>query len=244
MHDQEGKVSVVTGGSSGIGEAIAKRFAKEGAKVLITGRNEEPLKKAADSTEGIDYLVLDMTAADAPQKVLDTLNDKYNGQLDILVNNAGWYPIQPLSEITEASCDAAFDLDVKAVVLLAAKLLPLVKKSKGSIINMSSVGKEHPAPNISLYGAAKAAVENLTKSWANELAGEGVRVNAIAPGAVETSIWNVPGATQEQMDEKLKRVEAGIPMKRFGKPDKAANAANFLASNEASYVSGSIYGVD
>ena len=185
-----------------------------------------------------------MTAADAPQKVLDTLNDKYNGQLDILVNNAGWNPIQPLSEITEASYDAAFDLDVKAVVLLAAKLLPLVKKSKGSIINMSSVGKEHPAPNISLYVAAKAAVENLTKSWANELAGEGVRVNAIAPGAIETSIWNVPGATQEQMDEKLKRVEAGIPMKRFGKPDKAANAANFLASNEASYGSGSIYGVD
>ncbi|UNT95570.1 SDR family NAD(P)-dependent oxidoreductase [Allobaculum mucilyticum] len=75
MHDQEGKVSVVTGGSSGIGEVIAKRFAKEGAKVLITGRHEEPLKKAADSTEGIDYLALDMTAADAPQKVLDTLNE-------------------------------------------------------------------------------------------------------------------------------------------------------------------------
>lgn len=238
------KVALVTGGSSGIGEAIAKRFAKEGAKVLITGRHEDTLKKVADSTDGIDYLVLDMTAPDAVEIVKKALDDKYDGQLDILVNNADWCPIQPLEEITEKSYDNGFDLDVKAAVLLAAGLLPYLKKTQGNIINMSSVGGEHPAPNISVYVAAKAAIENLTKSWANELAKDGIRVNAIAPGAIETNIWNVPGATQKQMDENLARVEAGIPMKRFGKPEEVANVANFLASDEASYVSGSVYGVD
>lgn len=190
------------------------------------------------------YMVLDMTAEDAPDKVKQLLDEQYGGQLDILVNNAGWCPIQPLADITEASYDAAFDLDVKAVVLLTAKLLPLLKKAKGNVINMSSLGGDHPAPNISLYVAAKAAVQNLTKAWASELADDGVRVNAIAPGAIETNIRNVPGATQKQMDDNMARVNAGIPMKRFGRPEEVANVANFLASDEASYVSGSIYGVD
>lgn len=244
MNQQKNKVAVVTGGSSGIGEAIAKRFAKEGARVIITGRHEEPLKKVADSTDGIEYLVLDMTDENAPATVLDLLNSKYNGQLDIVVNNAGWCPIQPLSEITEKDYDNAFDLDVKAVVLLTHELLPLLKKNGGSIINLSSVGGDHPAPNISLYVAAKAAIQNLTKAWAMELADDGIRVNAIAPGAIVTNIWNVPGATKEQMKKNQDRVNAGIPMKRYGKPEEVANVANFLASDEASYVTGSIYGVD
>lgn len=244
MNMQKDKVAVVTGGSSGIGEAIAQRFADEGARVLITGRHEEPLKKAAAYSDRIDYLVLDMTAKDAPEKVKEALAQKYDGQLDILVNNAGWCPIQPLKDITETSYNQAFDLDVKAVVLLSQALLPYLEKSKGNIINLSSVGGQHAAPNISLYVAAKAAVENLTRAWALELAADGIRVNAIAPGAVETSIWNVPGATKQEMEANLKRVDAGIPMKRFARPAEIANVANFLASDEASYVTSSIYAVD
>lgn len=244
MDQQKNKVAVVTGGSSGIGEAIAKRFADEGAKVIITGRHEDTLKKTADYSDNISYMVLDMTADDAPQKVVDLLNSQYSGQLDILVNNAGWCPIQPLKDITKESYHAAFDLDVEAPVLLSAAVLPLLEKTKGTIINISSVGGEHPAPNISLYVAAKAAIENLTKAWALELAKDGIRVNAIAPGAIESNIWKVPGATQKEMDDNLARVNAGIPMGHFGKPEDIASVANFLASDEAGYVTGSVYGCD
>lgn len=244
MNQQKDKVAVVTGGSSGIGKAIARRFADEGAKVIITGRHEDTLKKAAAYSDSIDYLVLDMTAKDAPQTVLDHLNSKYDGQLDILVNNAGWCPIEPLPTITDKDYDAAFNLDVKAVVLLTVKVLDLLEKSKGNVINISSIGGEHGIPNLSLYTGAKAAIENLTRSWALELAEKGVRVNAIAPGAINTNIWNVPGATKEQIKENSDHINASLPFKRRGNPAEVANVANFLASDEASYVSGSIYAVD
>lgn len=122
--------------------------------------------------------------------------------------------------------------------------LPMIIKSKGNIINLSSVGATHPNVNLSMYVGAKAAIENFTKVWALELASSGVRVNAIAPGTIRTNIWNVPNLSEEESKKHEESIAKDIPFKRFGNPSEVANIAAFLASEEASYVSGSIYAVD
>lgn len=195
MKRLDGKVAIVTGGSSGIGKAIAERFSQEGANVIITGRHEETLKEV--SNDKISYVVGDMTDSKAVEKVVNTAIDKF-GRIDILVNNAGWCPVQPITNITIDDYNKAFDLDVKSVVDLTTKALPYIIEAKGNIINLSSVGATHPGINLSMYVGAKAAIENFTRVWALELADKGVRVNAIAPGAIRTNIWDVPGLTKEE----------------------------------------------
>lgn len=237
----EGKVAIVTGGSSGIGKAIAERFAKEGANVIITGRHEDTLKIVA--SDKISYVVGDMTDSKVVEEVISTATNKF-GRIDILVNNAGWCPVQSIMDMKIEDYNKAFDLDVKAVVDLTIKALPYIIKSKGSIINLPSVGATHPGVNLSMYVGAKAAIENFTRVWALELADKGVRVNAIAPGAIRTNIWDVPGLTKEESKKHEDSIAKTIPFKRFGRPEEVANVAYFLASDEASYVSGSVYAVD
>ena len=166
------------------------------------------------------------------------------GQLDILVNNAGWCPVQPITELTIADHDRAFSLDVRALVNMTIHALPYLIKSKGSILNLSSVGATHRAANLSMYVGAKAAVENFTRVWAIELASKGVRVNAIAPGAIRTNIWNVTDLSPEAAKKHEEGIAEGIPFQRFGDPAEVANVALFLTSAQASYVSGAIYAVD
>lgn len=237
----EGKVAIVTGGSSGIGKAIAERFAKEGANVIITGRHEDTLKNVAN--DKISYVVGDMTDSKVVEETVSTAINKF-GRIDILVNNAGWCPVQSITDMKIEDYNKAFDLDVKAVVELTVKALPYIIENKGSIINLSSVGATHPGVNLSMYVGAKAAIENFTRVWALELADKGVRVNAIAPGAIRTNIWDVPGLTKEESKKHEDSVANGIPFKRFGTPEEVANVAYFLVSDEASYVSGSVYAVD
>lgn len=244
MNRLENKVAVVTGGSSGIGKAIALRLAKEGAKVVIVGRNEKTLKAVAATDNNIVYVAGDITDSRVVKSIVEKLKQDFNGQLDILVNNAGWCPVQPITEITLADYDKAFNLDVRAVVDLTTQALPLLINAKGNIINLSSVGASHPGANLSMYVGAKAAIENFTKSWALDLAGYGVRVNAIAPGAIDTNIWSATDLSVEDAQKHRDGIAAGIPCKRFGTADEVANVAFFLASQEASYVSGSIYAVD
>ena len=195
MNRLEGKTALVSGGASGIGRAIERRFAADGAQVLIVGRTEEPLRRTAESG-GINYVVGDITQERTVEEIFETVRDKY-GRLDILVNNAGWCPVQPVTELTIEDFDRAFNLDVRALVNMTIHALPLIRASHGSIINMSSVGVTHRAANLSMYQGAKAAVENFTRVWALELAGDGVRVNAIAPGAIRTNIWNATGLPEE-----------------------------------------------
>lgn len=244
MGKLQNKVAVVTGGGSGIGRAIARRFAKEGANVLIVGRTEDSLKETASADDKISYLVGDITQTESIDNIFDALNKKYNGRLDILVNNAGWCPVQPITEITIKDYDRAFDLDVRALVNMTIHALPLLIKTKGNIINMSSIGASQPVANLSMYVGAKAAVQNFTKSWAMELADKGVRVNAIAPGAISTNIWNATDLSLEDAQKHKDGIASGIPFRRFGEPSEVANVAAFLASDEASYVSGSVYAVN
>lgn len=244
MGKLDNKVAIVTGGGTGIGAAIALRYAKEGANVVIVGRRESILKETANLDDRISYVVGDITNSNDIKNVIDYINNNFDGRLDILVNNAGWCPVQPITEITIEDYDKAFKLDVRALVDMTIQSLPLIIKSKGNIINLSSVGATHRGVNLSMYVGAKAAVENFTRVWALELAPLGIKVNAIAPGAIETDIWNSTNMSKEEEKKHKEAATSLIPFKRFGTPDEVANVALFLVSKEASYVSGSIYTVD
>lgn len=243
MADLNGKVAVVTGGSSGIGKAIAQRFARDGANVIIVGRKEGPLQEVAAASDKIHYVAGDVTQTETIETIIQTV-ERELGRLDILVNNAGWCPVKPITEMTIADYDHAFQLDVRAVVELTIHALPLLRKAKGNIINLSSVGSTHRSKNLSMYQGAKAAVDNFTRVWALELAQDGVRVNAIAPGAIRTNIWNVPGLSPEDAKKHEEGIAAGIPFGYFGSPEDIANMAAFLVSDQASYISGAIFAVD
>lgn len=240
----DNKIAIVTGGGTGIGKAIALRYAKEGAKVVITGRRESKLQEVAAENSNIHYVAADLTKTEDVTKVIDYVKANFAGQLDILVNNAGWCPVQSVKDLTLKDYDSAFSLDVRAVVDITIQALPLLLKTKGNIINMSTNGVQHRAVNLSMYIGAKSAVENFTRCWALDLVDDGVRVNAIAPGAIRTDIWNVTNLPEKEAREHEKRTTANIPMKRFGTPDEIADAALFLASEESSYIDGAVIGVD
>ena len=217
---------------------------QKGADVVIISRKEEALKEVCKlNPKKITYVAGDITKTEVIKKLVEYVKNKF-GKLDILVNNAGWCPVQPLKELKIEDYDKAFNLDVRALVNITIEFLQLILKAKGNIINLSTVGATHRGPNLSMYLGAKAAVENFTRCWAMELAKDGVRVNAIAPGAIETNIWNVTDLSPEEAKKHKESMEKMIPCGRFGTPEEVANIALFLASKEASYVNGSIYNVD
>ena len=158
--------------------------------------------------------------------------------------DAGYFPIKPLKELKIEDYDKTFDLNVRALVNVTIQCLPLIIKSKGNILNVSSVGATHRWPNYSIYVGSKAEIENFTRCWALELAKDGVRVNAISPGTIETNLWNIPNLPLEEISKIKESVVKSIPLGRFGKPEEVANVALFLVSDEARYVTGSIYDVD
>ncbi|WP_308556480.1 SDR family oxidoreductase [uncultured Lactobacillus sp.] len=210
----------------------------------MLGRHENTLKETAQAVEGkISYVVADLTKDEDIQKVANYVKDNF-GKLNILVNNAGWCPVQTLSEMTLADYDKAFNLDVRGVVALTIAVLPLIKKAKGNIINMSSIITQHPGPGFSMYAAAKMAIEGMSKSWAQELAGEGIRVNIISPGAIDTGIWYKTDMSREDEEKNKQGATNASPMHRIGKPEDIANIALYLASDKANFITGANYLVD
>jgi NAD(P)-dependent dehydrogenase (short-subunit alcohol dehydrogenase family) len=238
----ENQVALVTGGGSGLGRAMAEKFADNGAQVVILGRHEDALKEVA-AKDGISYVVADLTKDDDIKKVADYVNSHFD-QLNILVNNAGWCPVEPLTEMTIADYDRAFNVDVRGVVALTIAVLPLIRKAKGNIINISSIATQHQGPGFSMYAGAKAAIENMSKSWANELAPEGVRVNIISPGAIDTGIWYKTDMDKENEDKNKQGAVSMTPLGHIGKPDDIANMALYLASDKGSFITGANYLVD
>lgn len=238
-----GKVVLVTGAGTGIGRAVAVRYAKEGARVLIVGRTEASLKETAAQDEKIAYLVADLESDAGINAIMAKLEHDY-GQLDILVNNAGWAPVTPISEATIDEYDKVFGINVRALVHLTMKTLPLIKAARGNILNMSSTIVRTPLANMSLYAGTKAAVETLTQVWAKELAADGVRVNAIGVGPIMTPIYDKTALSNQGVEEHIAHVKAQIPMGHFGVPEDVAAVSAFITSEEANFVTGSTYGVD
>lgn len=239
----ENKVALITGAGTGIGRAVAQRFAEEGANVLILGRTKQTLQETAAASENIRYIVADIEKDGDIEKVISEIEQHY-GKLDVLVNNAGWAPVTPFSEVKMEEYDKVFNINVRALVNMTLHSLPLLKNSKGNIINMSSVICKNHLLNMSMYAGTKAAVEIFTKIWAKELAKDGVRVNAIGVGSIETPIYEKTELTDSGIKEHIENITKAIPQGHFGKPEDIAAVAAFLASDEAGFVTGSEYGID
>jgi NAD(P)-dependent dehydrogenase (short-subunit alcohol dehydrogenase family) len=239
----EGKVAVVTGGNSGIGLATAKRFAAEGAHVFITGRRQAELDRAAAEI-GPNAIAVraDSSNLSDLDRVYDLVKDKA-GRIDILFANAGVGEFAALAEITEDHYDKIFDINVKGVLFTVQKALPLFRDG-GSIILNASVVASMGTPAFSVYSATKAAVRNFARSWILELAGRGIRVNAVSPGPIATPGLDGLGKTEEQSRQFQAGMIAGIPLGRLGTPDEVAKAVVFLASDDSSFVNGAELFVD
>lgn len=239
-----GKIAVITGGSSGIGLATAKRFVEEGAHVVITGRREKELTKAAAFIErNVTTVAGDVSCLEDLDRLYAVVKEKH-GHIDILFANAGAGTIAPFAVATEAHFDQTFDVNVKGTFFTVQKALPLFKDG-GSIILTSSVSNLKGLPGFTAYAASKAAVRNFARGWTMELKDRNIRVNSMSPGAIETpALETTTGLTAEQAKETAALFESQIPMGRRGKPEEVAAVVTFLASDESSYITGVDLAVD
>jgi len=244
MKNLEGKIAVITGGSSGIGRATARRFVEEGAHVVITGRREKELKEAAAFiTKNVTTVVGDVSRLEDLDRLYAVVKAKH-GHIDILFANAGAGTIAPLAAATEAHFDQTFDVNVKGLFFTVQKALPLFKDG-GSIVLNSSVSNVLGLPGFSVYAASKAAVRNFARAWTLELKDRRIRVNCVSPGAIDTpALATTTGLTAEQAEQAVAQFTTQIPMGRRGVPEEIAAAVSFLASNESSYITGIDLAVD
>jgi NAD(P)-dependent dehydrogenase (short-subunit alcohol dehydrogenase family) len=234
----EGKIAVVTGGTTGIGLAIAKRFAAEGARVTITGRRQTELEKARDA---VNPNALAVRADSANLSDLDRLYSEVkdrHGRIDVLVANAGGGSMLPLESVTEQHYDDTFNRNVKGVLFTVQKALPLLVDG-ASIILMASNVSIKGTPAFSVYSASKAAVRNFARSWTLDLKARGIRVNVISPGPIKTpGLVELAGPDSVKQKGMLDYMAMTVPLGRVGEPDEVAKAAVFLASDDASFVAG------
>jgi NAD(P)-dependent dehydrogenase (short-subunit alcohol dehydrogenase family) len=238
-----GKVAVITGGNSGMGRTTAKRFAQEGAKVVIFGRDQATLDSAvAEIGPGVIAVRGDVTNMADLDALYARVKKEY-GRIDILFANAGIGELAPLGAITEEHFDRLFDVNVKGLVFTVQKALSLMPDG-GSILLNASIAGRMGMEGFSIYSATKAAVRSLARGWTNDLKSRRIRVNSISPGPIETPIFDRMGLTKEQIAGFGQAIVSQVPMGRFGKGDEIANTALFLASDDSSYVSGIDLAVD
>ena len=238
----ENKVAIVTGSTSGMGRATAVLFAAEGAKVVVTGRNEERAKAVVDEIKAAGgealYVILDTSKVEDCKNLIDKTIEAY-GTIDILVNNAGCLSMSPLPEVSLDEWRKVFDVNVTSALYLAQLVAPIMKKKgKGVIVNTASVASFAAHHGFAAYISSKHAMAGLSKSMAWELGPE-IRVNAIAPGAIHTAMVDSiggPAALQGMIDN--------CPLKRVGQPEDIATVALFLASDDSSFIDGQIIKVD
>ena len=236
-----GKTALVTGATAGIGQAIAHALAREGAHVVVTGRDEqrgqavvEAIRTAGGSAT---FVAADVTSKPAIDRLAREATEAV-GPIDILVNNAGIYPFGPTAQTDETTFDAVITTNVKGPFYLTAALAPqMTARGSGKIINLTTMAAYVGIPEMALYGASKAALALLTKSWAAEFGPSGVNVNAISPGPTRT-----PGTAE--MDEGLEQLARALPAGRAAEPWEIAEAAVYLASPEANFVHGITLHVD
>ena len=243
MGKLNGKIALVTGGSRGIGLASAKRFVDEGAYVFITGRHDTELAAAVKQIgRNVIGIKADVSnSADVDRLFAQTQREK--GRLDIVFANAGVAKYAPLGSITEDVYDAIFDINVKGVLFTVQKALPLMPDGAAVILNASIVASKG-LPANSVYSASKAAVRSFARTWATDLKTRRIRVNAISPGSTDTPGLSDLLASSDVGEQRRKLISSAVPLGRFGTPDEIAKAVVFLASDDASYITGTELFVD
>jgi NAD(P)-dependent dehydrogenase (short-subunit alcohol dehydrogenase family) len=231
-----GRVALVTGANAGIGLAIAERLGRDGfALVYATRKRDDEAEEVYERLSGsgeVHWATGDLSDAAVPERLVGAARDAF-GRLDVLVNNAGLTSAKPALELTAEDFDSIFSVDVRAAFLLSKEAAPLLKERGGSIVNITSVHEHVPRPGFLLYAAAKAALGMLTRGLALELGPDGIRVNAVAPGAIATE-RNV------EADE----LAPEIPLGRPGEPEEVASLVSWLVSDEARYVTGASVLID
>jgi NAD(P)-dependent dehydrogenase (short-subunit alcohol dehydrogenase family) len=234
----EGKIAVVTGGTTGIGLATAKAFAAEGAYVFITGRRKSELD-AAVAAIGANAagMQVDSAKLDDLDRLFEAVKAQ-KGRIDVLFANAGGGSMLPLGAITEAQFDDTFDRNVKGVLFTVQKALPLLAKG-ASVIVTGSTTSISGTPNFSVYSASKAAVRNLVRSWILDVKDRGIRFNTVSPGPTRTpGLVDLAGPDAAQQQGLLDYLASTVPLGRVGEPEEIARAVVFLASDDASFVNG------
>lgn len=234
--------ALITGGTSGIGRAVANKLAQIGIHVLVVGRNRERGDKAVAEIRAAggqaDFISSELRDASTARAVARRALELGGGHVDILINNAGIFPFGPTHEMTEEVFDNVYSLNVKAPYFLVAELAPLMaNRGKGAIVNVSTMVADYGAPGMSLYGSSKAAINLLTKAWAAEYGPRGVRVNAVSPGPTRTE-------GTEAMGEGVDQLAAQAPAGRPAKADEIAEAIVFLVTDRASFIQGAKLAVD
>lgn len=237
MKDLNNKVAVVTGGSSGIGLATAKRFIADGAQVVITGRNQDTLDAAVaelgDKATGIHGDVANLADLD---RLFAQIREQF-GRIDVLFVNAGIAPFVPIEAVTEEHFDSLFNINVRGLFFTVQKALPLLNEGASVILNASVVAQTG-FPNTSIYSATKAAVRSLGRTLAAELSPRGIRVNVVSPGLIETPLVGKLGLSKDDLDAFAAQVVGQTPLGRSGRAEEIAATVAFLASDDSSYFAG------
>jgi NAD(P)-dependent dehydrogenase (short-subunit alcohol dehydrogenase family) len=252
VQDFTGRTVIVTGAGSGIGRAAAQLFAQAGADVLAVGRRLEALVETAAAlpadagspgSPGIAVLPVDVCAEGAAERIVEAAVERW-GRLDALINNAGVFDLMPLPDVSAKRIDALFAVNVTAPSLLAQAALPHLRATQGAIVNVSSTFGHRPIAGAAHYGAAKAAIEQLTRSWALELAPDQIRVNAVAPGPTESEALAAAGLTADLVDQVKADEAARIPLGRRGDPAEVARWLVHLAASGSTWLTGQILTID
>jgi NAD(P)-dependent dehydrogenase (short-subunit alcohol dehydrogenase family) len=233
----EGKVALITGGNSGIGLATAKQFVNEGAYAFITGRREAELAAAKKQIgKNVTAIQGDVSNLDDLVRLFAQIK-KEKGKLDIVFANAGVARYAPLGAITEDFFDSIFDINVKGVLFTVQKALPVLRDGGSIILNASIVASKGLSSN-SVYSATKAAVRSFARTWTTDLKDRRIRVNAVSPGPIDTPGLSELLASSETGEQRRKMISTTVPLGRFGRPEEIAKAVVFLASDDASYITG------
>lgn len=241
MNDLTGKIAVVTGGNSGIGYATAQYLQEAGANVIITGRSADRVASAAVDL-GVKGIVADVTDLPAIDSLVAQVKSEF-GQIDVLFVNAGIFNPAPVGQISEEMFDIQMGINFKGAVFTTEKFLPIINDG-GSIINLSSINAYTGMPNTAIYAASKAALNSYTRTASTELASRKIRVNSVNPGPTYTPIFGKTGMAEDQLNEFAGAIQNRIPLKRFGQPEDIAKLVTFLASDDASFITGGEYNID